>query len=94
VQASRLRASLTIAQAALSIVLLAGAGLFVRSLAKVRGIDLGPPADRVLVVQLNYATQGGPMTTPQGRAEFARRKLVLEEAMLRRDSCRASSNRA
>jgi predicted permease len=83
VQASRLRASLTIAQAALSIVLLAGAGLFVRSLAKVREIDLGLQPDRVLVVQLNYATQGGPMTTPQGRAEFARRKLVLEEAMLR-----------
>ena len=82
-RASRLRAGLTIAQAALSIVLLAGAGLFVRSLAKVQMIDLGLQADRVLVVQANYATQIGPQNTPEGAAEVARRNLVLHDAMAR-----------
>ena len=47
---SRLRAVLTVAQAALSILLLVGAGLFVRSLWKVRSLDLGIQPDRVLVV--------------------------------------------
>ena len=48
---SRLRASLTLVQAALSVVLLAGAGLFVRSLANVDAIDLGSEPDRVIVVE-------------------------------------------
>ena len=82
-RASRLRAGLTIAQAALSIVLLAGAGLFVRSLARVRAIDLGVQPDRVLIVQANYATQIGRQDTPEGAAELARRNLVLQEAMTR-----------
>jgi predicted permease len=38
---SRARSSLIIAQAALTVVLLAGAGLFVRSLRAVKGLDLG-----------------------------------------------------
>jgi len=82
-RASRLRAGLTIAQAALSIVLLAGAGLFVRSLARVRAIDLGLQPDRVLSVQVNYATQLGPLNTPEGAAETARRRQVLQDAMER-----------
>ncbi len=49
---SRLRNGLAVAQVALSVVLLVGAGLFVRSLAEVRGLDLGVDVDRLAVVRL------------------------------------------
>jgi predicted permease len=45
---ARVRAGLTVLQAALSVVLLVGAGLFVRSLANVRSLHLGLEPDRVL----------------------------------------------
>jgi len=48
---SRLRAALLVAQTALSLVLLAGAGLFVRSLQAVRAQDLGYDADRLIGVE-------------------------------------------
>jgi predicted permease len=50
VRRSRLRTSLLIFQGALSVVLLVGAGLFVRSLRNVRTIDLGYDPERVLYV--------------------------------------------
>ena len=49
---SRVRSALLIAQAALSVVLLICAGLFVRSLANARGLDLGIEADEVAVLEL------------------------------------------
>ena len=49
-QGARLRATLSVAQAALSIVLLAGAGLFVKSLSSLRSLDLGMQPARMLVV--------------------------------------------
>ena len=50
---SRLRAVLLVMQGALSVVLLVGAGLFVRSLSHVRELRLGYDVDPVLVVELN-----------------------------------------
>jgi len=50
---SRLRNGLVLFQATLSVVLLVGAGLFVRSLRNVREIDLGFDARRVLVADLD-----------------------------------------
>jgi predicted permease len=50
---SKLRLGLLILQGALSVVLLVGAGLFVRSLNNVRGMRLGYDVDPVLVVNLN-----------------------------------------
>jgi len=47
---ARTRAALTILQAAFSVLLLVGGGLFVRSMAQVRAVDLGVDADRVLRV--------------------------------------------
>ena len=52
-QRSRLRRVLLVAQAALSVVLLVGAGLFVRSLMNVRNVRLGYDADRIAWVDLN-----------------------------------------
>ena len=48
-----MRTALLLLQCALSVVLLAGAGLFVRSLQNVRDVPLGFDADSVLVVSLN-----------------------------------------
>jgi predicted permease len=46
-----LRGTLTVVQAALSVVLLVGAGLFLRSFANVRALDLGVDRDRVITVE-------------------------------------------
>lgn len=52
-QRSRTRASLLILQGALSVILLVGAGLFVRSLGNVRSMRIGFDADPVLLVSRN-----------------------------------------
>jgi predicted permease len=51
-QRSRLRTAMLLVQGALSVVLLVGAGLFVRSLNHVRDVRLGFDADSVLLVDL------------------------------------------
>jgi predicted permease len=56
---SRLRAGLVVMQAALSVLLLAGAGLFVRSLHHARAIDLGYDADRLLYATVTFANPEG-----------------------------------
>jgi putative ABC transport system permease protein len=53
VHRSRLRAGLLVGQAALSVVLLVGAGLFVRSLVNVENVRMGYDADRLMWVDLN-----------------------------------------
>jgi predicted permease len=50
---SRLRASLLVAQGALSVLLLVAAGLFVRSLDEARHLHMGYDVDRLLVVGVN-----------------------------------------
>jgi putative ABC transport system permease protein len=52
-QRSRLRTTLLIVQGALSVMLLVGAGLFVRSLDHVRNIRLGYDVDPVLIADVN-----------------------------------------
>ena len=51
---SKTRVALLVAQAALSVILLVGAGLFVQSLQEARTQDLGFDATRVAVVQLQW----------------------------------------
>jgi len=75
---SRLRDSLTLAQAALSVVLLVGAGLFIRSVRALDQLPLGIEADRVLAVPVNPPR---PPSEPRtgawrgSRAEFVARVL-------------------
>jgi predicted permease len=52
VHRSRMRVALLVLQGALSVVLLVGAGLFVRSLRNVRNVPLGYDVDPVLIVDL------------------------------------------
>ena len=51
---SRSRAALLACQAALSMVLLVGAGLFVRSLNSARGIDLGMDTDHMIIGEVSF----------------------------------------
>ena len=69
---SRLRAGLTMAQIALSIVLLVNAGLFVRSLHNVKAVNASFDADRLLVVNLRL-----PRGTP-AQQSYATKAVALE----------------
>jgi len=51
---SRVRGTLTVAQATLSAALLVGAGLFIQSVLQVRKLDLGLDVDRLVMAQLEF----------------------------------------
>ncbi len=70
---SRLRGFLVASQAALSVVLIVGAALFVQSLRNVRGLDIGYAVDRLAFVSVG---SGSPAAQ---RAEISNRLLQLEE---------------
>jgi len=74
VQRSRLRTGLLVGQAALSVVLLVGAGLFVRSLSNVRDVRLGYDADQLLYVTINY----------RGMTFDSVQRVVLREQLVER----------
>jgi len=67
---ARLRGGLIAAQVALSVPLLVGAGLFLRSLANVRGIDIGFVPAHVLVASVNPSANG--YSTERARAFYGR----------------------
>jgi predicted permease len=78
VDRSRTRAVLLVAQAALAILLLVGAGLFVRSLRNVGALDLGLDVDHVLVAQISQGSVG--LSNAESRrlfSEFATRAREL-----------------
>lgn len=70
--AARVRSTLSLVQAALSVILLVGAGLFVRSLEAVRGVDLGMQLEGLTYVETRFVTG----TTPEERQQV--RHAVLE----------------
>ena len=57
VRRSRLRSLLVIAQVALSVMLLTGAALFMRSLSNVRSLDLGFDASRLVFARVSFDTK-------------------------------------
>jgi predicted permease len=79
-QGAKLRAALSVAQAALSIVLLAGAGLFAKSLSSLRSLDLGMQPGSMLVVSPRWAAIA-PGDSAAQAAERARRERVLADAL-------------
>jgi predicted permease len=79
----RLRSVLTVAQAALSVVLLVGAGLFVRSLWQVRTLDLGFDAERVVVVEATRPSLARHPAGPAREAERLRRRTFFMDALPR-----------
>src|SRR5690606_26453883 len=66
VRRSRTRGLLVLAQAAMSVMLLVGAGLFVRSLGQVRATDYGLELDRLLMARLEPVS---PNPGPDEQAE-------------------------
>jgi predicted permease len=64
-----LRQVLAVLQVALSLVLLIGAGLFIRTLQNLKGIDLGFKAENVLLLSINPGLNG--YTANQGRDFYA-----------------------
>ncbi len=69
-----LRTTLSIAQASLSVVLLVGAGLFVRSLWNAQHVRLGIDPDRVLVTEINRASLAAVADPAEKSAERTRRR--------------------
>ena len=86
---SRSRAALTVVQAALSALLLVGAGLFVVSLARVRTMDLGLQPDRVLMFSVQRPAIGTPTDDAERQQEQKRRAafypMVMERLSQRPD---------
>ncbi|HEU4629262.1 MAG TPA: ADOP family duplicated permease [Gemmatimonadaceae bacterium] len=78
---SRLRGGLTVAQAALSVVLLVGAGLFVRSLWQLRHLDRGVDTTRVLQLRPSWPRLPENATEEQRTAERARQRQVRARAL-------------
>jgi predicted permease len=72
---SRLRAGLLVTQAALSVMLLVGAALFVRSFARVLALDLGYDADRVLVGNIDLSGVGWDRARQRQYWEDARERV-------------------
>ena len=79
IQHSRLRNSLVVAQAALSVVLLVGAMLFVRSLSNVRATNIGFDAKRVMTATATYddRLRTSDPTLPSRLTELATRMRSL-----------------
>ncbi len=73
----RTRTALLVFQATLSVVLLVGAGLFVRSLQKVHGFRLGYDADRIVFLGANL--RGVTLTPAEQRALTDRMLLAARE---------------
>jgi hypothetical protein len=79
---SALRSGLTVVQATLSVVLLVGAGLFVRSLQRVNAVDLGIEPDRVVTVELRYPRP--PRTPGETFSDWLARSSAVERGRHRR----------
>jgi predicted permease len=77
VQRSKLRSGLLVMQAALSVVLLVGAGLFVRSLFNVQHLRLGYDAEQLLYVRTNWR---GIKTDSVGNVRMAHQMLEKARA--------------
>jgi predicted permease len=77
----RMRRVLTVAQAALSVILLIGAGLFVRSLQRVQSLDLGVTPDRVLVISPRFPSINTIADTAARRAEDVRRRSIYTRSL-------------
>jgi predicted permease len=82
------RAMLTVVQAALSVVLLVGAGLFVRSVSAVHHADLGLDVNRLVLASIEFETRamhspGADESSPDGGSDTQEQNQVYEEAMQR-----------
>lgn len=83
VRMARLRAGLLVAEAALAVMLLIGAGLLIRSFVGLVSVDAGYTADNVLTAQVFLPVAGGA-GPPQRDPAAASRTVRLAETLLTR----------
>jgi predicted permease len=93
-RSSRVRAGLAIAQAAFSVVLLVGAGLFVHSLWSARTMDLGIEPSRVLTVQATWPSGSTPSTLEAFQQRKQRVNAAYERALRRAQTMPAVASAA
>ena len=79
---STVRSALTVIQATLSVVLLVGAGLFLRSLQRVNAVDLGMDVDRVVLAEARYTDP--PRAQGQSFSDWLDARGVAERERYRR----------
>jgi len=79
----RLRTVLAVAQATLSVVLLVGTGLFIRSFAAARTADLGVEPYRVLVADASWVRSTEPWSPERMDRDRAREERFYHEALRR-----------
>jgi putative ABC transport system permease protein len=82
VRAARFRAGLSLAQTAMSVLLLIGAGLFVRSLDRVRDADLGFDPDNLIYAMPQLTTEGIPRDEMHTVMERGRESLLRVPGVL------------
>jgi macrolide transport system ATP-binding/permease protein len=83
-RAARMRGPLVIVQIAVSLVLLVGAGLFLRTLERVYAVNLGYDIDRILLASINLEPRGyfeGGPKGPEPGAALYRELLARVEAL-------------
>ena len=80
---SRVRAALTVAQAGLSVLLLVGAGLFIRSLRNVAAVHHGIELDRVLVADIHWPRPPATSSETERERHRVRENLFYSEALER-----------
>jgi putative ABC transport system permease protein len=73
--AARLRRFLIVAESALAVIVVIGAGIMIRSFAKMQQVDVGFPTDNVLTMQVSLPVQG--FEEPESVVKFYR--TVLEQ---------------
>jgi putative ABC transport system permease protein len=78
-QHARLQHALVAVQAALSVVLLVGAGLFISSLRNVRAMDIGFDADQVIYARVAYDPGQSPGATVVGAAYMELESRLLAQ---------------
>ena len=77
------RSALTVAQAALSVVLLVGAGLFVKSLSNVRALDLGIEPEQIIIASIGWPRFPNLDDEAEVTRIRAHRQRVLDQAVER-----------
>ena len=85
----RLRSSLVIAEVALALVLLVGAGLLIRSFARLQGVDPGFNANNVLT--MNVSLPRRKYDTDQKRVDFFRQAVAQIQSLPGVESVGAAS---
>ncbi len=80
-RSSRFRTALTVSQGAMSVVLLVGAGLFIRSLNSLRSVDLGMDVEELIMIQPEFTSPELPAEATRAAFNELERRLAAVPGM-------------